>query len=74
MMYAIILFCQLTVAAADCDEVSARAYERVPGGHELPFNCFKQAEVWAAEHELAPRGGEFAKVRCSRHEFGARVG
>lgn len=74
MMYAIILFCSVTVAAADCDEVSARAYERVPGGHELPFNCFKQAEVWAAEHHLTPRDKEFTKVRCSRSEFGGRVG
>ncbi len=74
MLYAVILFCALGVQPADCDEVRASHYERVPGGHELPFNCFMQAQAWAAEHGLEPAAGEYPKVRCSHHEFGSRVG
>jgi len=33
----------------------------VPGGNELPFNV----EI---------KAGEYPKIRCSRHEFGSRVG
>ncbi len=73
-MFALILFCALSVSPQDCDEVSASHYERVPGEHTMPFTCLKQAAAWAAEHELVPGPGEYPKIRCSRHEFGGRVG
>ena len=44
-------------------------WERVPGGNSLPFSCFANAEIWAAEHGLAAQKGEYSKVRCSAHEF-----
>lgn len=74
MMYAVILFCALSVSARDCDEVTAKRFEHVPGGNALPFMCLKEAEAWAAEHGIVPGPGEYPKIRCSRHEFGARVG
>ena len=74
MLYAVILFCSLATSPLDCDEVSASRWERVPGGNSLPFSCFANAEIWAAEHGLAPQKGEYSKVRCSAHEFGARIG
>ena len=74
MLYAVILFCSLATLPVDCDEVSAFRWERVPDGNSLPFSCFASAEIWAAEHGLAPQKGEYSKVRCSAHEFGARIG
>ena len=55
MLYAVILFCSLATLPVDCDEVSAFRWERVPGGNSLPFSCFANAEIWAAEHGLAPQ-------------------
>jgi hypothetical protein len=52
---------------------TAHRYERVPGGNELPFMCQRSAEIWAAEH-VEIKAGEYPKIRCSRHEFGSRVG
>jgi hypothetical protein len=74
MLYAIILICSLNVSPLDCDKVTARLWENVPGGNELPQMCMMRAQVWAAEHGITPRDGEYPKVNCSRHEFGARVG
>lgn len=73
-MKAIILFCLLSIAPQDCDKTNAQRWESVPGTYELPFVCHYQAQIYAAEHNLAPLSGEYPKVRCSRHEFGARVG
>jgi hypothetical protein len=50
-----------------------RTAKRVPGGNELPFMCQRSAEIWAAEH-VEIKAGEYPKIRCSRHEFGSRVG
>lgn len=74
MLHAVILFCRLAIAPVDCDEVHASRYERVPGGHTMTFMCLYAAQVWAAEHGIAPAEGEYPKVRCSRTEFGGRVG
>jgi hypothetical protein len=74
VLYAVILFCSLATSPVDCDEVSASRWERVPGGNSLLFRCFANAEIWAAEHGLAPQKGEYSKVRCSAHEFGPRIG
>ena len=72
-MTAILLFCTLALSPVDCDEVTARHYERVPGT-ALPFMCLKQGQEWAAEHGIEPQAGEYMKVRCSRSEFGGGVG
>jgi len=40
---------------------------------QLPFMCQRSAEIWAAEH-VEIKAGEYPKIRCSRHEFGSRVG
>lgn len=73
-MTAILLFCVLSISPQDCDEVSASHYERVPGEYALPFTCLREAQFWVGEHELVPAPGEYLKVRCSRSEFGGRVG
>jgi hypothetical protein len=69
-----ILICSLNVSPLDCDKVTARLWENAPGGNELPQMCMMRAQEWAAEHGITPRDGEYPKVNCSRHEFGARVG
>lgn len=74
MIYAVILFCALAISPVDCDEVHASHYEKVPGGHELPYTCLKQAWAWANDHGIIAAAGEYPKIRCSRHEFGGRVG
>jgi hypothetical protein len=73
MLYAIVLICGLSTPHLNCDETTAHRYERVPGGNELPFMCQRSAEIWAAEH-VEIKAGEYPKIRCSRHEFGSRVG
>jgi hypothetical protein len=73
MLYAIILVCALGIEPQNCDEASAKSWERAPEGSALPFACFKNGQAWAAEH-VQVRAGEYLKVRCSRHEFGRRVG
>ena len=73
MLYDIVLICGLSTPHLNCDETTAHRYERVPGGNELPFMCQRSAEIWAAEH-VEIKAGEYPKIRCSRHEFGSRVG
>ena len=73
MFFAMLLVCALSVVPTDCHETSAKHYERAPGGHSLPFTCLAQGQEWAAENMTVPEGA-YLKVRCSRHEFGARVG
>src|SRR5215472_697027 len=89
MLYAIVLICGLSTPHLNCDETTAHRYERVPGcrwpvgwptreikrscGNELPFMCQRSAEIWAAEH-VEIKADEYPKIRCSRHEFGSRVG
>jgi hypothetical protein len=74
VLYAIVLFCALAVSPENCDEGSASHYEHVPGGNTQSLGCFMQAETWVAEHGITPNPGEYAKVRCSRHEFGHPTG
>ena len=74
MLYAIVLFCSLNIAPVNCDEASATRYEHVPGGNELRMMCFREAQMWVAEQGIEPGLGEYAKVRCSRHEFGHPFG
>ena len=74
MLYAIVLFCSLNIAPMNCDEASAARYEHVPGGKALPVMCFREAQMWVAEQGIEPAAGQYAKVRCSRHEFGHPVG
>jgi hypothetical protein len=66
MLYAIVLICGLSTPHLNC-------YERVPGGNELPLMCQRSAEIWAAEH-VEIKADDYPKIRCSRHEFGSRVG
>ena len=47
---------------------------RTQPGASLPFMCLKQGQEWAADHGIEPQAGEYMKVRCSRSEFGGRVG
>jgi hypothetical protein len=49
-------------------------HESVVGGAEgAGLMCQRSAEIWAAEH-VEIKAGEYPKIRCSRHEFGSRVG
>jgi hypothetical protein len=73
-MAAIILYCALAISPQDCDTTTARRFEHVPGTVAMPTMCLRNAEVWAAEHGLSAGPGEYAKTRCSRSEFGGRVG
>lgn len=77
MLSAVILICSLGVARADCDETSASAFHHAEISADLPMVCLRDAQSWFADQvlhdELRPPGsGEYVKIRCSHHEFGAR--
>lgn len=75
LLFATIFFCTLSIAQQDCNMETAKHWERVPEGQALPFRCFQNAQVWAAENELIPAPpGEYYVIRCSKHSFGNRIG